>query len=310
MRYTRSSSGIFAALLFALLLFAGAIAQAQVRVVTTTTDLAAIAQEVGGEHVSVTALAAPTQDPHYVDARPSLLVPMSRARLLIVNGLDLEIGWLPALLANARNRHINAGQSGYLDASRAVGVLGVPPPGTDRASGDVHPSGNPHYLFDARRARRVAEAIRDRLTQIEPSKAEIWSANTTRFVAEVDAFAREQRARFARLPAAQRTLVSYHSSLVYLFDWLQLQELITIEPHPGIDPTPRHTATVLQRMRGAGVTVIAQEEYYPRATSNTLASMTNGQVVVLHGATRFGQQRYIEHLREITDALYNALVRE
>lgn len=308
MRNTRLSSIFLSALLSVSLLFAGAIAQAQVRVVTTTADLAAIAQEVGGEHVSVTALAAPTQDPHYVDARPNLLVPMSRARLLIVNGLELEIGWLPALLANARNRHINAGQSGYLDASHAIDVLGIPPPGTDRASGDVHPSGNPHYLFDARRAVQVAEAIRDRLTRIEPSKAEIWASNTRRFVAELNAFAAEQRARFARLPAAQRTLVSYHSSLIYLFDWLQLQELITVEPHPGIDPTPRHTAAVLQRMRGAGVKVIAQEEYYPRATSNTLASMTEGQVIVLQGATRFGQQRYIDHLRAITDALYNALV--
>lgn len=284
-----------------------ALAHPQVRIVTSTTDLAAIAQAVGGDDVQVTALAAATQDPHYVDARPSLLVPMSRAKLLIVNGLELEIGWLPALIANARNRTINLGASGYLDASQFVSVLGVPPSGTDRSSGDVHPAGNPHYTFDARQARRVAAGIRDRLIDLEPSKAATWRANTERFLTELDQFAREQRARFQALPSEKRKIVSYHSSLVYLLDWLGLEELTTVEPFPGIDPTPRHTASVLQQMRSQKVFVIVQEEFYPRATSNTLASMTDGKLVVIPGGTRFGQESYIEHLKAVTDAMYNAL---
>lgn len=298
---------IFRSLLLLLLLSLASIGHAKLRVVTTTTDLAAIAQAVGGDEVEITALAAATQDPHYVDARPNLLVPLSRARVLIINGLELEVGWLPALLANARNRNIIEGASGYIDASRWVDVQGIPAAGTDRASGDVHPSGNPHFSYDPRQTARVAIGLRDRFIQIAPEKRDTWTQNTQRFLTELDALTREQRERFAELPAAKRQVVSYHSSLVYLFQWLQLRELTTVEPLPGIDPTPRHTASVLQQMRAQNVRVIVQEEFYPRSTSKTLASMVDGEVVVLPGSTRFGSQSYLDHLREVADALYRAV---
>lgn len=298
---------LFQYVLLLLLLSFASLGHAKLRVVTSTTDLAAIAQAVGGDAIEVTALAAATQDPHYVDARPSLLVPLSRARVLIVNGLELEIGWLPALLANARNRNIVQGARGYIDASQWIEIKGVPSAGTDRASGDVHPSGNPHFGYDPRQARRVAIGLRDRFIEIAPNDREKWTENTRVFVAELDALAREQRARFAALPAAKRQVVSYHSSLVYLFDWLQLRELATVEPLPGIDPTPRHTATVLRSMRAQNVRVILQEEFYPRSTSKTLASMVEGEVVVLPGGTRFGSQSYLEHVRDVADAVYRAL---
>lgn len=297
----------FRTLLLLVLLSVTSLGHAKLRVVTSTTDLAAIAQAVGGDAVEVTALAAATQDPHYVDARPNLLVPLSRARVLIVNGLELELGWLPALVANARNRNIVEGANGYIDASQWVDIQGVPAAGTDRASGDVHPSGNPHYSYDPRQVARIAIGLRDRFIQIAPDERETWTQNTQRFITALDALSQEQRARFGALPASKRQVVSYHSSLVYLFDWLQLDELTTVEPLPGIDPTPRHTASVLQQMRAQNVRVIVQEEFYPRSTSKTLASMVEGEVVVLPGGTRVGSQSYLDHLRVVADSLYRAL---
>lgn len=283
---------------------------AKVKIVASTPDLAAIAQAVGGSEVEVTALASATQDPHYVDARPNLLVPLSRAQMLVVNGLELEVGWLPALLANARNRAIQRNAPGYVDASTFIHVQGVPAPGTDRSSGDVHPGGNPHFTYDPRQGIRVANGIRDALIRIEPAKADLWRSNAATFTGELDRFAQAQRRRFSALPAAKRNIVSYHSSLIYLLDWLTLREAATVEPLPGIDPTPRHTASVLQTMKAQNIRVVLQEEFYPRATSNTLASMTDGEVVILPGATRFDRgQTYLAHMQELADAIFAALQR-
>lgn len=285
-------------------------ALAKVKIVTTTPDLAAIAQAIGGSDVEVTALASATQDPHYVDARPNLLVPLSRAQLLIVNGLELEIGWLPALVANARNGSIRPGGLGHLDASTLVQVQGVPAAGADRSAGDVHRGGNPHFSYDPRQAIRVGNGVRDALIRIEPSKADVWRRNAAAFSDALGSFSQAQRQRFRALPAAKRTIVSYHNSLVYLLDWLTLTEAATVEPMPGIDPTPRHTGSVLQTMKAQRIRVILQEEFYPRATSRTLVSMTDGEVVILPGATRFDQgQTYLAHMQELADAIYAALQR-
>lgn len=294
--------------LIALALMFSGVAQAQVRVVATTPDLAAIAKAVGGDDVQVSALANSSQDPHYVDARPNLLVPLSRAQLLIVNGLELEVGWLPPLLSNARNRAILAGAAGHLDAGSVIQVLGRPTAQMDRAHGDVHVGGNPHYTFDPRRAKDVASAIRDKLRALEPSKTAQWDANTAAFHAAMDAFIAQTRRDFAAIPPAQRRIVTYHSSLPYLLDWLGLEEAATIEPLPGIDPTPRHTASVLSTMRSQNIRVILQEEFYPRSTSTTLANMTQGELVILPGATRFERgQSYLDHLREITRLIHSAI---
>ena len=285
-------------------------ASAQVRVVATTTDLAAIVQAVGGSDVQVTALASSTQDPHYVDARPNLLVPLSRAQLLVINGLELEVAWLPPLLSNARNRAILPGAQGHLDAGAVINVMGAPAAPVDRAHGDVHLAGNPHHSFDPRRAKQVADAVAERLTAIAPNKAAVWSANNAQFQRELDAVISDAAARFRALPASKRAVVTYHSSLPYLLDWLSLREVATVEPLPGIDPTPRHTADVLSTMRGQGLRVIVQEEFYPRSTSTTLANMTGGEVVVLPGSTRIDRgESYIDHIREITRLLFEALNR-
>lgn len=296
------------ALVLALLTLLAVSAEARVRVVATTPDLAAIAAAVGGDEVEVRTLSAPSQDPHYVDARPSLLVPMSRADLLMINGLDLEVGWLPSLQTNARNSAIQVGGRGFFDASQHVTRMQVPTRRIDRSMGDVHPGGNPHFTFDPRRAAEIATALSETLSRLEPSLESHWQQGASRFISELEALAQRQRERFAALPDEARRVVSYHQSLIYLFDWLQLEEVATIEPLPGIDPNPRHTASVLQTMRTQSVDVVIQEEFYPRSVSNTLCSMTDATLVVIDGGTRFDAgQSYIDHIESIVDAIYTAV---
>ena len=283
-------------------------AVAGLRVVTTLPDLAAIASAIGGDDVDVTALVLPSQDPHYVDARPNLLIPMSRADLLIVNGLELEIGWLPPLITNARNRDILPGARGHLDVSTVVERMDVPQGRIDRSMGDVHPGGNPHFTFDPRRARDVAVAVRDRFIELDRPNTEAYMRRANAFVAQLDELIRDQRQRFAELPRQQRRVVTYHRSLIYLLDWLDVEDVMHIEPRPGIDPTPQHTARVLQVMRNEGIRVVLQEEFYRRNVSQTLCDMSGATLVVIPGGTRFAQrQSYIDHLRGIADALHAAL---
>lgn len=283
------------------------LANAKIRVVTTNTDLAAIVDAIGGDRVTVTSLAKANQNPHDIDARPSFLVPLSRADLLILTGLELEAGWLPPLLENARNAKIQRGAAGYIDASQFVHIRGVPPAGTDRASGDVHPLGNPHYLYDPRAARRVAIGIRDALTRTDNTQQEYWATRTDAFLKKLDALASSERARFSKLPADRRVVVSYHDSTVYLFDWLNLTQAETLEPNPGISPTPRHTAQVLQTIRDKKIAAILQEPYYPRKTAETLAKLTKIEHVIFASATDYPRQDYVSHLREVAEVIYQAV---
>lgn len=301
---TRPIASLLAALL--LLLSAGP-ALAALKVVATLPDLAAIAREVGGEHVEVTALAPPDQDPHYVDPRPNLILPLNRADLLLVNGLELEVGWLPPLLVAARNGQIQAGAPGYFDASTTIKPMEVPGK-VDRTMGDVHTGGNPHYLLDPRQARRVAAALATHMAKLDGANAASYARRAQAFDARLAALAQAQAARFAALTAAQRQVVSYHASMAYLFDWLTLDAVETVEPRPGIAPTPGHTARVLGAMKRNAIRVVVQESYYPRKTSETLARLVGGAVVVLPGGTRFAEgETYVEHVEKIAEALYDAI---
>ncbi|MCB9730907.1 MAG: zinc ABC transporter substrate-binding protein [Deltaproteobacteria bacterium] len=283
-------------------------AHATLRVVATLPDLAAIASEVGGDKVQVTALADPAEDPHYVDPKPSLLIPLSRADLLIVNGLELEVGWLPPLQASARNAAIRTGGPGYLDASVGVRLMEVPQTRIDRSQGDIHPGGNPHYMHDPRAAIVVAKAIAARLATLDPPNASFYAERAQAFVREAQAVVDAERARFAALPSAKRRVIGYHRSLTYLEDWLGLTEEATIEPLPGIAPSPGHVAEVLATMRETGARVIVQEEYYRRNTSETLARMARSEMVILHGGTRFAKgERYLDHIRHTAQEIHDAL---
>lgn len=302
---TSSRLLIIAAVLFIATVLVPATAFAKVNIVTTLSDFGAVARAVGGERVEVKTLAPPNIDPHYVDPRPNLILHLNRADLLVINGLELESAWLDPLVKQARNTKINPGAVGHFVAAEYANLIDSGQV-ADRAGGDIHPGGNPHFYFDPTSMISIANGLRDRLTKIDPKGAETYEANAKTFTAELWKVAKSHAIKFARLPAEDRRVISYHASLDYVYRWLQLEQAATIEPKPGIPPNPKHVASVLSTMKSHNVDVIVQEQFYPQKTSKTLAKLAKAEVVVLAGGTT-DEQSYIERVNQVAEALYAAV---
>jgi zinc/manganese transport system substrate-binding protein len=281
-------------------------ASANVEVVATVPDLAALAREVGGDKVSVTSLSLPTQDPHFVDAKPSLMLRLNKADVLLAVGLQLEVGWLPVLQNGARNPKILAGGSGYLDCSGAVRLLEVPAAPIDRSMGDIHPGGNPHYLFDPRQAASCARAIAAKLGAVDRANAATYDANLRRFLEKLDRARAGWEKKMA--PFKGHPVITFHRSWNYLLDWLSLRSVAELEPKPGIPPTPSHVAEVLGTGRANNVHCVLQESFYPDKTGRLVAKKLEGQLVSLPaGADVASGETYIEHMDHVIDALAGAM---
>jgi ABC-type Zn uptake system ZnuABC Zn-binding protein ZnuA len=252
---------------------------AVVRVVGTTEDLAAIAREVGGDRVDVTALAKGYQDPHFVEPKPSFILAVSRADLLIVVGRELEIGWLPTLITSSRNAKIQPGAAGYLDASLNVKILEIPTGQITRAMGDVHPQGNPHYWLDPNNGRKIAQAIRDRLTQLDPAGKAIYDQRYADFDKRLAAA--EQRWDAALAPYKGTKLVTYHRSWPNFMERWGLVVMGYVEPKPGIPPSPSHTLELIGDMKAQGVKLIVVEPYFDKKTPQAIATQVGGDVLEL-----------------------------
>jgi zinc/manganese transport system substrate-binding protein len=249
---------------------------ALVRVVATTPDLGALAREIGGGSIEVTVLAKPTEDPHFVDARPSLIVTLNRADLLIEGGAELELGWLPALMQGVRNTKIAAGGPGRILASTGVTMLEVPTT-FDRARGDVHALGNPHFMLDPVNVRLIASQIAEHLAQIDAGSAEQYRANLQRFNARLDTKLAEWQAQLAPFRGAK--IVTYHRDFVYLAARFGLEVAATLEERPGISPSPAHLADVINTMRTQNAHVILVQPFQNRRTAETVARQTGATVV-------------------------------
>jgi len=254
-------------------------AQAQLRVVTTTEDLAALTREVGGDAVQVFAIAKGYQDPHFVDPKPSFILELSRAGLLVVVGRELEIGWLPPLLTSSRNARVQPAGEGYLDASLNVNILEIPTGQITRAMGDVHPQGNPHYWLDPANGRLIAQAIRDRLKALQPANAATFDQR----YADFDRRLGEAEARWeaALAPYRGRLLVTYHRSWPNFMERFGLEVMGYVEPKPGIPPSPSHTIELITAMRAQNVKVIVVEPYFDKRTPQSIANQVGGRVVEL-----------------------------
>jgi zinc/manganese transport system substrate-binding protein len=290
-------------LLAALLALLGAPARAALRVVTTVPTLAAISREVVGQAGTVTSLALPRQDPHFVDARPNLALELARADALVLTGLELEVGWLPDLITGSRNAKVQPGAPGYIDASQHVTLLQVPQVQITRAMGDIHPGGNPHYHPDPRAARAIALALAERFAAISPADAAALRANAQAFVGRLDAAMVRWAA--AAAPLKGRPVVDFHRSWPYLEDWLGFQIVADIEPKPGVPPTPKHALHVIQLARERGVKLIIQESWYPKTqVVQAIADQVGARVVVLDAQADFqAGQGYIEHVDALVQAL-------
>jgi zinc/manganese transport system substrate-binding protein len=281
-------------------------AHADLHVVATVPDLAAIAREIGGSRVDVTSLSLPTQDPHFVDAKPSLTLAVNKADLLLAVGLDLEVGWLPTLQVGARNARVQRGGSGYLECSAYVDLIEVPTGPVDRSMGDIHPGGNPHYLHDPRAAKACARAIADRMAALDPDSARAYRAGLERFERRLAARRAAWEKRMARFRGAP--VITYHRSWVYLTDWLGLAVVETLEPKPGIAPSPSHVLKVIQLGRARKVKAVLQESYYPSKTGALVANKLGGTLVRLPAAADFrAGQSYIDRMEALITRLEQAL---
>jgi len=273
---------------FAMLLTAGAVLAAslispdtasakKLNVVTATTDLAALAQEVGGDKINVESIAKGYQDPHFVEAKPSFLLRLRQADLLIVVGLQLEIGWLPPLITQSGNSRIQVGANGYLDASQFAEILEIPQGSITRAMGDVHPLGNPHYWLDPDNGRRVAKGIAGKLGEMDPEDAAYFQQRFQDFdrrLVEAD-----KKWQTEMKPFHGRKVVTYHNSLPNFAKHFGLNVVGFVEPRPGIPPTPSHTLDVINMMKRDNVKAIMVEPYFDRKTPDSIARETGAVVV-------------------------------
>lgn len=249
------------------------------RVVTTTADLGSLAQDVGGDKVKVVALAKGYQDPHFVDPKPSFILEVSRADLLIVIGRELEIGWLPPLINNSRNAKVQPGGSGYLDASANVKILEIPTGQITRAMGDVHPSGNPHYWLEPDNGRRMAQAIRDKLSELAPANKAYFAQRYSDFDKRLSEAQKRWEATMA--PYKGTKIVTYHRSWPNFMEHFGLDVVGYVEPKPGVPPSPTHTLELIAEMKRQSSKVIVVEPYFDLKTAQSIATQLDGKVLVL-----------------------------
>jgi ABC-type Zn uptake system ZnuABC Zn-binding protein ZnuA len=247
-------------------------------VITSTTDMAALTQEVGGDKVSVESIAKGYQDPHFVEAKPSFLLKLRQADLLVVVGLQLEIGWLPPLITQSGNPRIQVGAPGYLDASQFAEILEIPQGTVTRAEGDVHPLGNPHYWLDPDNGRRIARGLASKLADMDPSDAAYFQERFQDFDKRLTAA--EQKWDAEMKPYRGRKVVTYHRSFPNFAKHFGLDVIGYVEPRPGIPPTPTHTLELIQLMKRENCRVVLVEPYFDLKTPQSIGRATGAQVVV------------------------------
>jgi zinc/manganese transport system substrate-binding protein len=270
---------------FSLLLLAGLAtiapraAQAQLKVVTSTTDLWDIARSVGGDKITATHIGEGYQDPHFIEAKPSFVLQLRNADVWAFVGLDLEIGWMPLLLDGARNPRIRQGGSGYVDASTAIRILDTPQGNVDRSMGDVHPLGNPHYWLDPENGRRIARMFQAKFTQLDPANAASYSSNEKVFEAKLNAAEKGWQGDLNAIKG--QPVVAWHTSWRYFAEYNHMNIVAFMEPKPGVPPSPSHLYEVIQTVKRTGAKAIVMEPFYDRKVADLVSKQTGIKVLIL-----------------------------
>lgn len=254
-------------------------AAGKIDVVTATQDLASIAAEVGGDKITVDSIAKGYQDPHFVEPKPSFLLKLKKADLLLTVGLQLEIGWLPPLITQSGNPKIQVGSAGYLEMSQFCQILEIPQTQVTRAMGDVHPLGNPHYWLDPENGRRIAKALLNKFSEMRPGDKAYFAAREADFESRLTEA--EKRWDSEMAPYKGRKVITYHRSWPNFCERFGLVVVDYVEPKPGIPPTPAHTLEVINTMKHDNVKLILVEPYFDMRTPNAIARATNGQALIL-----------------------------
>lgn len=266
------------ALIAALIVLAGSQASAKLQIVTTTQDLGSIAQSIGGDAVEVFTIAKGYQDPHFVDPKPSYILKLKRADLLMVVGLELEVGWLPPLLQNSRNARILPGNPGFFDASEGTAVLQRPAGTIDRSMGDVHPMGNPHYWTDPENGRTIAQHLAARLIELDPSRASGYSSRLKSFEAELAT----KQAVWQKAAASFKgsKVVTYHNSWPNFAKAFGLDIVNHVEPKPGIPPSPSHVQSLIEQIKREKIAVVLIEPYFDDKLPRKIGQETGAKVLI------------------------------
>ena len=290
-------------LFLTIFVFSGS-AFAQINIVTSVPDLAAIAKEVGGDNVNVKSLGKGYQNPHYVDAKPSYIVDLNKADMLIYVGLDLEIGWLPILITGARNSKINSPNfDGNLDTSTLVPLMDVYQTKVDRSQGDIHPGGNPHFLLDPRRAIIVANGIAERLSELDPENALSYETNLAGFASRLETKIIEWDKSLA--PYRGTEIFTYHKLWTYFIDWADFVEKGTIEPKPGIPPSPKHVAELIKIAENSDVKLVLSANFYPKKTGEQIAKTAG--IPFLSLPAQVGGEKGIDSYTELIGNIVNSI---
>jgi zinc/manganese transport system substrate-binding protein len=277
---------------------------AKLNVVASTPDLGAIAREVGGSRVDVTSLAKGTEDPHFVDAKPSFIRILNQADVLIEGGADLEVGWLPPLVVNARNSKIQLGQPGRIIAAEVIRLLEVPSGPVDRSMGDVHPFGNPHFTMDPINGVLIARLLSERFCLVAPGDCSTFQSNLKQFESRID----------GRMPIWQKQMtplngvkaISYHKSFSYLAERFKLRIVNTIEPKPGIPPSAAHVLNLVAQMKSESVRLILMEPNHERKTPSFLSQETGAKIAII--SSMVGGSREAQDYLGFFDSIIETLV--
>lgn len=273
-----------------------------IKVVTTTTDLKSIAELIGGNKVSVNSIATGYQNPHFVDPKPSYIINLSSANLFITVGLDLETGWSPQLLASSRNSKIQKGSPGYVDASANIPLMQVPN-AANRAEGDIHIYGNPHYWLDPLNGKIIARNVADGLERVDPSNRSFYEANLKAFDDKVDAKMKEWQAKMSAFRGTK--IIAYHNEWCYFENRFGLQIMDFMEPKPGIPPSPSQLVKVIKEVQSNKIKVIISSPYFTTSSSNVVSKQTGAKELTL--ATSVGAFDPIKNYFDLFDYDINQL---
>ncbi|MHB8874515.1 MAG: metal ABC transporter substrate-binding protein [Myxococcaceae bacterium] len=295
---------LFRPLLLALTVLGAAPANATLKVVTTTQDPAAITRAVGGDRVEVKALAKGFQDPHFLDAKPTFMVALNRADLLVCIGLDMEIGYLSALIAGAHNDKLNPGEPGYLDLSGFVTPLEAVPV-ADRSQGDIHPAGNPHYWLDPENGRLMARGIAARLTQLDPAGKDAYAANLAAF--EKTLTAKEVTWDNAMAKLSGQPVITYHRSWSYFARRYKLEVVGFVEPKPGIPPTPQHALGIIRLANSRGVKLQLMENFYDDRMPRLIESKSPAKLAMVPNSV--GGTEQVKTYFDLFDTIIGTIVK-
>jgi zinc/manganese transport system substrate-binding protein len=273
-----------------------------IKVVTTTTDMRSITELIGGNKVSVTSIATGYQNPHFVDPKPSYIIGLSNADLFVTVGLDLEIGWSPQLLASSRNTKIQRGSPGYVDASTGISLLQVPS-SVNRAEGDIHIYGNPHYWLDPLNGKIIARNITDGLERVDPSGKTFYETNLKKFDDQIDAKIKDWQTKMA--PLKGTNLIAYHNEWVYFETRFGLKIVDFMEPKPGIPPTPSQLVKVINEIKSNNIKVIISSPYFTTSSSDVVSKQTGAKELTL--ATSVGAFSAVKNYFDLFDYDINQL---